>query len=120
MKQKVMLYLVFPILLQSCYSYKTVEISKTNLKQDNVYVINSNGKTQKGILIEENDSVTRFKIKNKIEEYSKKDITSIKDKKFSILKTIGLFTGVIVVGTTIGVAISLNNINPKPLNSFPQ
>ncbi len=120
MKQKIILFLVFPIVLQSCFSYRTIDANKDKFKEGKSYQIILSNKSEKGTLLAQNDSVLNFKIKNNEKQVNKNQITEIKVKKFSVLKTIGLFTGIIVVGTTIGVVISFNNFNPKPLNSFPQ
>ena len=78
------------ILFSSCYSYKTVDLSKNKLILTEKYKIKTaTSKKIKGRIAKFNDN-TLVLIKNKIKtEILLSEIQSIKKRKFSYLKTIG-------------------------------
>ena len=108
---------IFSLLLQSCYSYKTIDPSKTDLVEGKTYKIKIDNKFQKTNLVSLNDSVANFKAGKKNIQTPKNEIGEIKIRKFSILKTACLTTGVIVIGVTLGILTSLNDFNVKPIGN---
>ncbi|MDI1316745.1 hypothetical protein [Flavobacterium sp.] len=86
--KKISLLLAITFLLQSCYSYKKVNINPKTMVIGQTYKIVRNNKTTKAVYTQNADSVI-FVLKNGYEERIPiKNITSAKEKKFSLVKTV--------------------------------
>jgi hypothetical protein len=97
--RKIFLGIALLILLQSCFSYKAMENDPRNMET---------GKTYK---IERNQKYTKVVFHN-VKDFEEKqipinDITDIKKRKFSVVKTVGLPLS-IVVGLVGLFALSYN------------
>lgn len=111
MKFSTITILILSLLLQSCYTYKTIDPNKTHLTEGKKYKIKVDNKVQKANLVSLNDSTATFKTGNKNIQIAEKEIGEIKIRKFSILKTASLVTG-IALGIIIGIGIALQDFNP--------
>ena len=89
MKKTISFFLVLA-LLQSCYSYRTIDIKQVSLSNDKVYKIKTESKFFKAKLAESNDSLVKIITKGNEKQIPIADIEQIKVKKFSILKTVGI------------------------------
>lgn len=112
MKNLIVYLFAVLLMLQSCYSYKTIDLKQTMLKEGEIYKIKQENKFVKAILKAKTDSTLTFLIKkNEIQTYTN-IIKEIKVKKFSVLKTIGFVVGTIGTVTLVSlVAISLSDFN---------
>ena len=87
---KVVVYLSFLILFQSCFSYKTVNFSEiSNDKKPKVEVEMLDRTKFIGQLVFSDDRTITVENNGIEQKVLKKDIYEIKIKKFSILKTVG-------------------------------
>ena len=97
--KKICLLLGISLLLQSCNSYKSVEINPKTMVLGEVYKIERNHKTSKVIYTRNADS-SIVVLKNSVEErIPLKDITSARERKFSLAKTLVLIPITIIVIT---------------------
>ncbi|MDI9311377.1 MAG: hypothetical protein QM535_14290 [Limnohabitans sp.] len=111
MKNAALLILLLPFLLQSCYSYKTINLGKTDLVEGKKYKVMQDNKLKKVSLVTTNDSIATFKngkVQNQIPISELKDI---KIRKFSVIKTIALIPMIYAIGTSVYLLSSLSNIN---------
>jgi hypothetical protein len=117
MKKSLIYLILFSFLLQSCYSYRRIDITKKPLVEGKKYKIKQLGKFEKIRLKSQTDSTITV-IENKKEiQILKNEIEDIKVKRFSVLKTILLPVGIVVVAAgAIVVAFSSGSgirINPS-------
>jgi hypothetical protein len=106
MKNSIIYLLVISFLLQSCYSYRAISLKETPLIVDKNYKIKQEDKFIKAKLKIANDSVINV-VEGKVEkDIYVNNIKEIKVRKFSVLKTVGLSLGVILVGGLIAIAAS--------------
>ena len=103
MKNKI--YMVVACLLfQSCFSYKKIEMTKEEIKMGHKYkVYTHKGAKEKLVITELNDSVIGHSVKEEYIALSISDIDMIKERKFSIIKTIGL--PVVITGSLLGLLL---------------
>lgn len=102
-------------MFHSCYSYKTVNNEKHDLELNQNYkVVTTNEITLKGKLISiSNDTLTLTK-KRKNTSVTFLNVKSIKKRKFSYLKTIGLPITIITISFAIVLeSVSDLDIGPK-------
>lgn len=88
--KKIFLLLAMLVLLQSCFSYKAMDNDPSKMEEGKTYKIERNNKYSKVIFHSVKDStivVTKDFEKHQIPV---NDITNIKKRKFSIIKTVGL------------------------------
>lgn len=86
--KKIYLLLGMTILLQSCYSYKSVEVNPKTMILGQTYKIERNHKTSKVVYTQNADSAI-FVMQHGVEERIPiKNITSAKAQKFSLAKTL--------------------------------
>jgi hypothetical protein len=98
--KKTSLLLVFAFLLQSCYSYKTVKINPKTMVLGQVYKIERNHKTSKVTYTGNADSAIVV-LKNGVEEQIPlKEITTTRQQKFSLAKTL-VWVPVTIIGLTV-------------------
>lgn len=86
--KKIYLLLGMAILLQSCYSYKPVEINPKTMAIGQVYKIEQNHKTSKVTYVSNADSAIVVAKNGKEERIAIKDITKARKRKFSLAKTL--------------------------------
>lgn len=111
MRKLIMCILLLTFLLQSCYSYKVIDI-KSNLAVGEKYKIKLSNKFEKIRLVSSTDSTITINNNKKVEVIiSKNDIKSIKKRQFSITKTILFPIGIVVTTIGLGVAIILSDRN---------
>ena len=98
MKNRIVYLLIVSFLLQSCYTYKDVDLKKTQLIVGENYKIREVDKFVKSKLQSANDSVITVMEGNVQKDIYTANIKEIKVQKFSTLKTVGL---------TVGITLSL-------------
>ena len=112
--RKLVLILVAGILLQSCYSYKTIENNASQYEVGKIYRVKQNGKSSKVKITIKTDSalVVWSKFENKT--LSINEISKVERRKFSIVKTVLMpiiIVGILAVG--IGSAVQVHPGTPK-------
>jgi hypothetical protein len=90
MKSKIIIFVLISTLLQGCYSYKSIDLKNLSLTEGKEYKINRDGNFFKAKLVDSNDTLIKIKIDGKEKQIPIAEIKEIKEKKFSILKTVGL------------------------------
>ncbi len=116
MKNTTICALLLSFLLQSCYSYKNINLKDTRLVEGKKYKIEQDNKWVKTKLLTINDSIANFKIDKNEKEISISEIQEIKIRKFDAVKTasITVLPILIVVLITNQLSESLNwNYNPS-------
>ena len=115
--KKFTLLFVVALLVESCYSYKQVNVDPKTMVIGKEYKIERNNKTSKVVYTQNADSVI-FVMKNGIQDQILiKEITSVKEKKFSVVKTIlfPIATSIVIVGivgmTYGGSNVTVGNVN---------
>lgn len=98
------------VLLQSCYSYKTIDLKDNNLSQNKEYKISRDGIFFKAKVIDSNDSIIKIQVDGVEKQISKSEIKEIKEKKFSTLKTLGLIPIAYCIGTIIYILSALSRL----------
>ena len=104
MKKIIILFLTAS-LLQSCYSYRTIDLKNVSLSNGKSYKINIEREFFKAKLLDSNDSLIKIQIDGREKRIPIVEIKEIKEKKFSILKTVGLIP-IIYGGITVIYLIS--------------
>jgi hypothetical protein len=102
MKNFIVYLLIISFLLESCYSYKTIDLNNTKLIVGHKYKIAEDNKLIKVRLKSFDDSTATMMVR-KIEkqiEFSK--IKTIKTRKFSIIKTIIVIPVILIPMVLIG------------------
>ena len=101
MMKKNAIALVSMVLFTGCFSYKNTMVE--NLEKDKYYemVLNNNMNVKGEFNTMSTDSV-EFKIKTRLLRYAKNDIHSIKRRKTSVIKSLGVFA-VMSAGMVISV-----------------
>lgn len=101
MKNKICL-LALCLLVQSCFSYRKIEITKNEIKPGHRYKLyTTTGAKEKLIVSKVNDSIIGSSGKKKNIAIPIVDIEVIKERKLSITKTIGL--PVLIAGSLVGL-----------------
>jgi len=95
MKNAIVYLLVFSFLLQSCQTYKDIDITKTKLVVGKTYQIKQDTKFVKVKLEKVNDSTLTVLEGNATKVIAVSEINEIKVKKFSTLKTVFLSAGIL-------------------------
>ena len=115
--KKIVYLLSVTILLQSCYSYRNIEINSNEFETKGTYKLKVAGKEKKLKILSFNDSTLTVKSKNTVNEIKKSEIQSLKKRKFSVEKTIAIIAPIVLIG--IGISLIPDwNYNPKG-NSNP-
>ena len=104
MKNRITYLLIISSLLESCYSYKIIDLKNTTLIERKTYKYNTevNKKFQKISLKSFNDSIIIGKIGKKEKQIIISDIKSIKVRRFSVVKTIFLTPVIVIPAVIIG------------------
>ena len=105
-------FLCLVILLQGCYSYKTVHNISENqqFEASKKYTIKTENNTITVTNLQKKGIYYVYTMRGKERTIPAKDVVSIKEKNFSAPKTIGFSLGV-VAATTALVIHGLNNMN---------
>lgn len=112
MKNSLIYLFVVSLILQSCFSYKTVDLNQNPLTLGKIYKIKTEDKFIKAILKAKTDSTLKFIINKNERHIFSTNIKEIKVKKFSDLKTIGFAVGTIGVLTLVAlISISTSSDN---------
>lgn len=108
--QRIVICFLLTILLQSCYSYKSIDLKNNNLSQNKEYKINRDGTFFRAKIIDSNDSIIKLKVDGVEKQISKSEIKEIKEKKFSALKTVSLIPIAYGVGTIIAIITAISRL----------
>jgi hypothetical protein len=103
MKNSILYLLVILFLLQSCTSYKTIDLSKTPLKLGETYKIRQEDKFIKGKLRTIYDSTIIVIVDKNEKVILLPEVKEIKQRKISALKTAGLILSLVLIGGAIYV-----------------
>ena len=95
--KKLPLLLSFLILFQSCYSYKTVNYNSIPIeKKQKVEVKGVGGTNIKGTLVSKNEQILTLDNNGQLQKIPVSEIYEVKVRKFSILKSFGLVTSILI------------------------
>ena len=99
--------LLFLILFQSCFSYKTVDFNSNPIeKKQKVEVKGVGGTYIKGTLVSKNEQILTLNNNGQLQKIPVSEIYEVKVRKFSILKSSGvLVSSVTAVLSTIFIVI---------------
>ena len=109
--RKLFLLLTITFLLQSCFTYKQMDVDPSKMVVDQKYKIERNHKVSKVIFKRVSDSSIVVLKRWKEQQIPLKEISNIRKRKFSIVKTIAL-----IPITTVGLIIVFVVFNPNLLN----
>ena len=122
MQKAVAFIILLSFLFQSCYSYKVIDKNST-LAIEKKYKIKQGTKYEKVLLLSSTDSsITVKNHKNLQNTIPKKEIQTIKKRRFSVAKTALLLLGIAAVAVVTLVAFSGGDfirINVGSLQSPP-
>jgi hypothetical protein len=103
--KKLIFLLSFPILFQSCYSYKSIDYSNIEIdKKQKLEVLMLNKTSMKGQLVSKNEKTIILQTKNGQGAIPMEEVYNVKVREFSLLKTAGL-TVLIPIAAYVGFAI---------------
>ena len=113
-KTTAILLLSITFLFQSCFSYQEIDKNSNSKKIGEKYKIKVGAQSYKGNLVAFNDSIVHIKNGNAENEFKISEINKLQKRKFSILKTLGYSTGIVVVivalfSLTYSPSISVGN-----------
>jgi hypothetical protein len=99
--------LLFLILFQSCFSYKTVDFNSIPIeKKQKVEVKGVGGTYIKGTLVSKNEQILTLNNNSQLQKIPVSEIYEVKVRKFSILKSSGVLAiSVTAVLSAIFIAI---------------
>ena len=101
MNKRFISIIALSFLIQSCYSYKSIDLKKTSLAVGKKYKIQQNNKFIKVELIGLNYSIANFKTKDDEKQINLSELQKLKERKFSVTKTVLLPISIILGSTTI-------------------
>lgn len=111
MKTSIIYLIIISLLLQSCYSYKAINLNETSLAVGKNYKIRQDTKFVKSKLETVSDSTITV-LEGKIQkDIPISQIKEIKESEFSTLKTVGLVLGIGLVGVIVIAAITVSNMS---------
>ncbi len=111
MKTLIIYLIVISLLLQSCYTYKAIDLNDTELVVGKNYKIRQDTKFVKSKLVIVNDSTITVLVGNTRKNIQIYKIKEIELSEFSTLKTVGLVLGIAVVAVGIAGAIVVSAWN---------
>ena len=89
--------LLFLILFQSCFSYKTVDFNSIPIKKKQKVEVKGVGGTYiKGTLVSKNEQILTLNNNSQLQKIPVSEIYEVKVRKFSILKSFGLVTSILI------------------------
>jgi len=99
--------LLFLILFQSCFSYKTVDFNNIPIKKKQKVEVKGVGGTYiKGTLVSKNEQILTLNNNSQLQKIPVSEIYEVKVRKFSILKSSGVLAiSVTAVLSAIFIAI---------------
>ena len=104
--QKLLFLLLFSILFQSCYSYKSIDYSNIEIdKKQKLEVLMLNKTSMKGQLVSKNEKTMILELKDGQGAIPVEQIYAVKVRKFSFLKSAGLTVGTFVGALLIGLGV---------------
>ena len=105
--KKLILLLLFSILFQSCFSYKSVDFNSIESEKNQKFKVAKLDRTNvKGRLVSIDENTIILEKKDESQSIHKDEIYDIKVRKFSILKSAGTVVGAFgIAGLLIGVAL---------------
>ena len=104
--QKLLFLLLFSILFQSCYSYKSIDYSNIEIdKKQKLEVLMLNKTSMKGQLVSKNEKTMILESKDGQGAIPVEQIYAVKVRKFSFLKSAGLTVGTFVGALLIGLGV---------------
>lgn len=107
MKTSIIYLIVISLLLQSCYTYKAIDLSDTALIVGKNYKIRQDTKFVKSKLVTVNDSTITVLVGNTQKNIQIYKIKEIELSDFSTLKTVGLVLGIGIVAVVVLAIIYL-------------
>ena len=101
--------LSFAILFQSCFSYKKVDYNEiTSVKKQKVQLLKLGSYSFiEGRLVSKNENIMILENNGQLQTIPREEIIALGVRKFSILKSGGLFTGVLLVAAIALVVAAL-------------
>ena len=119
--KKFIFLLSFSILFQSCFSYKTVDYNNIAIEKKQKFEVSGvGGKNIKGRLVSKNEQLMILKNNGELQEVPVSEIYEVKVRKFSILKSLSVVAGPVVLISLFAENI-LTGVNPGgwlKLNKF--
>ena len=108
--KKLILLLLFSVLFQSCFSYKSVHFNDIKNEKKQKFEVSKLDKTNiKGRLISIDENIMILENRKGNQTINENDIYDVKVKKFSILKTItGLGSSYVFIGIGALAILSLS------------
>ena len=95
--KKLPLLLSFIILFQSCYSYKTVNYNSIPIEKKQKYKVKGVGGIKiEGTLFSKNEQILTLDKNGQLQKIPVSEIYEVKIRKFSILKSFGLVTLILI------------------------
>ncbi|WP_394759882.1 hypothetical protein [Flavobacterium sp.] len=116
MKKSIIYIFLISFLLQSCYSYKNIDLNKTPLLVGKKYKIKKDNKFVKASLVVLNDSIANFKMGREEKQISLVEIKEIKVRKVDPVKITSLVVFPLLIVLLIGDQLSKSRsweYNPK-------
>lgn len=101
MKNTVIYLIIFAFLLQSCHSYKSIDLKETKLIVGKNYQIKQDTKFVKVKLEKVSDSTLTVLEAHTQKDIAVSEIKEIKVKQFSTLKTVFLSVGILTAGFVV-------------------
>ena len=102
--------LLFLILFQSCFSYKTVDFNSIPIKKKQKVEVKGVGGTYiKGTLVSKNEQILTLNNNSQLQKIPVSEIYEVKVRKFSILKTAVRFAA--AYGALVVIALSVGDLN---------
>ena len=100
--KKLPLLLLFLILFQSCYSYKTVNYNSIPIEKKQKYKVKGVGGIKiEGTLFSKNEQILTLDKNGQLQKIPVSEIYEVKVRKFSILKSSGLLASSVVVAAGV-------------------
>ena len=95
--KKLPLLLSFIILFQSCYSYKTVNYTSIPIEKKQKFKVKGvGGANIEGTLFSKNEQILTLDKNGQLQKIPVSEIYEVKVRKFSILKSFGLVTSILI------------------------
>jgi len=98
--------LLFLILFQSCFSYKTVDFNSIPIKKKQKVEVKGVGGTYiKGTLVSKNEQILTLNNNSQLQKIPVSEIYEVKVRKFSLLKSSGVLASSVLLVTAVLSAI---------------
>lgn len=110
MKKLIVLVVLVSFLVQSCFSYRTIDKQLTSKKVGKMHKVKIGNKYYKGKLMSFNDSITTFKVGKSEMSIKNSEIDQLKVREFSVVKTI-VFTTTMLLAVVVVSYIASSKVN---------